>query len=294
MQGLYEYGDILKKPVDVFRLGSGPEKKLEFGNHWHYYAEFLLWKSGKGTISCGNETLNMNPGKLVIIPPLMLHSIIMPEGTGTVVTGIKVNLAWIDLYGDYIPRLDRFFLALKNKVKYADDLIFAEKDFPGTDLNALFEGILYEMDSMDYGYDAMVNSHLQEFMVKLIRAMRQRGTAPVPEDIVTDPGYSLGDIAVYIDTHSADNLKVNELASMCSMSYSYFASSFKLMFGMPCKDYITMIRLRKAEKLLRFTNRDLASISHETGFSDSSHLIKCFRKKYGVTPYKYRYANPVS
>ena len=26
MQGLYEYGDILKKPVDVFRLGSGPEK----------------------------------------------------------------------------------------------------------------------------------------------------------------------------------------------------------------------------------------------------------------------------
>ena len=116
MQGLYEYGDILKKPVDVFRLGSGPEKKLEFGNHWHYYAEFLLWKSGNGMISCCDEILDMAPGKLVIIPPLMLHSIIMPEGTGTVVTGIKVNLAWIDLYGDYIPRLDRFFLALKNKV----------------------------------------------------------------------------------------------------------------------------------------------------------------------------------
>ncbi len=294
MQGLYEYGDILKKPVDVFRLGSGPEKKLEFGNHWHYYAEFLFWKSGNGMISCCDEILDMIPGKLVIIPPLMLHSIIMPEGTGTVVTGIKVNLAWIDLYGDYIPRLDRFFLALKNKVNHAGDLVFTEEEFPGTDLDALFDGILSEMDSMDYGYDAMVNSHLQEFMVKLIRAMRQRGTAPVPEDIVNDTGFSLGDIAVYIDTHSADNLKVNELASMCGMSYSYFASSFKLMFGMPCKDYITMIRLRKAEKLLRFTSRDLTSISHETGFSDSSHLIKCFRKKYGVTPYKYRYANPVS
>ena len=75
---------------------------------------------------------------------------------------------------------------------------------------------------------------------------------------------------------------------MCNMSYSYFAKNFKQYYGRSCKEYIEFIRVSKAADLLLFTDFDLSYISQETGFSDSSHLIKIFRKWKGVTPKQFK------
>ena len=50
------------------------------------------------------------------------------------------------------------------------------------------------------------------------------------------------------------------------------------MFGRPCKNYIELIRVRKVAQLLKDTKDDLSTISQETGFSDASHTIRCFKK----------------
>ena len=100
--------------------------------------------------------------------------------------------------------------------------------------------------------------------------------------------YSIRNIIEYIDEHSGDNIPVSELAKMCNMSYSYFAKEFKSMYGQSCKEYIEFIKLSKAENLLLFTNSDLNFISEETGFADCSHFIRVFKRRYGMTPKKYR------
>jgi len=75
------------------------------------------------------------------------------------------------------------------------------------------------------------------------------------------------------------------------MSYSYFAKSFHNLYGRSCKEYIEFIRISKAEELLLFTDCDLSYISQETGFADSSHLIKTFRRLKGMTPRQYKLHN---
>ena len=106
--------------------------------------------------------------------------------------------------------------------------------------------------------------------------------------------YAIEEILSYIDSNSEYDLRVSDIAEKCNMSYSYFAKSFKEIYGQSCKEYIETIRLNKAEKLLKFTDMDIAQISQETGFSDSSHLIKCFRNKYNITPKQFRMKNPSS
>lgn len=81
---------------------------------------------------------------------------------------------------------------------------------------------------------------------------------------------------------------MTDIAKKCGLSYSCFAKKFREQYGMSCKQYIERMRLYKAEDFLLFTEFDLNYISQETGFSDCSHLIKCFKKYKGVTPKKFR------
>ena len=95
-------------------------------------------------------------------------------------------------------------------------------------------------------------------------------------------------ITEYIEQHIGEDLRVEELASLCHMSYSHFAKSFREHHGRSCKKYIDFLRLCKVENMLLFTDFDLNYISQETGFSDCSHFIKAFKETHGMTPKQYR------
>lgn len=48
------------------------------------------------------------------------------------------------------------------------------------------------------------------------------------------------------------------------------------------------MKIFKVEDFLLFTDFDLTYISQETGFSDCSHMIKCFKKYRDCTPKQFR------
>ena len=52
--------------------------------------------------------------------------------------------------------------------------------------------------------------------------------------------------------------------------------------------YLNHVRLANAARLLRETNRSIADISSETGFSDQSYFDKRFRRAFGSTPKEFR------
>ena len=99
---------------------------------------------------------------------------------------------------------------------------------------------------------------------------------------------TLYSIAEYINDNLSQPIKVEDLASMCNMSYSYFAKQFHIIYGRSCKEYIAFMRISRAKDLLQFTNHDLSYIAQETGFADCSHLIRTFRKLENTTPKQYR------
>ena len=163
----------------------------------------------------------------------------------------------------------------------ADEL----KDFP---INELFQRGCVEMQNKEYGYWLMMQSYLNTLLTFVLRRWRENGF-DTDQAILRGPEEeNIYFITEYIDAHIQETLKVEELAKLCNMSYSYFAKSFREMYGQSCKKYVEFIRLCKAENLLLFTNQDMNYISQETGFSDCSHFIKTFKAKYGMTPRKYR------
>ena len=62
----------------------------------------------------------------------------------------------------------------------------------------------------------------------------------------------------------------------------------RLILRTPPALYRRQIRLRAAHRRVLNGNRSILQIAHECGFTDSSHLIRWFKRAYQVSPARLR------
>ncbi|MGN1180072.1 MAG: AraC family transcriptional regulator [Suilimivivens sp.] len=289
MQYLFEYSDTLNSPYEAF-LYDTLTMAFPIRPHWHYFMEIIYMKEGTGLIECEGKSYIVEAGDLILFHPEAVHAIYTATNLPLKYEVLKFDVNKLYTENSYVPKL-RSILRNASKDKNAT-VFFREEDIRSLSVGTIFEDCRRELERKDYGYDIIVHNRICYLLVNLIRMWREEGFDTDKAAEYAKETDSIQAITTYIDAHAGEQIKVEELADMCNMSYSYFAKNFKQYYGRSCKEYIEFIRISKAEDLLLFTDFDLSYISQETGFSDSSHLIKIFRKWKGVTPkqYKLRYA----
>ena len=89
----------------------------------------------------------------------------------------------------------------------------------------------------------------------------------------------------YIHTHyRTDTIRISDLASMCTVSETYFRKKFKELYSSPPSQYILRLRLEYATQLLRSQLYTVAEVSEKSGFHDVKYFGRMFRQQFGVTP----------
>lgn len=92
----------------------------------------------------------------------------------------------------------------------------------------------------------------------------------------------------YVRQHYIDGFTSAQIQEACGLSYKYAGTLFKEVTGQTIKEYQCALRLRKAEQLLKETNKSIAEIAQLTGFSDVFYFSKIFHRKKGCPPGEYR------
>ena len=87
------------------------------------------------------------------------------------------------------------------------------------------------------------------------------------------------------------NLKVEEFAKMCGRSLSAFKRDFREIYNNTPSRWIMEKRLEHARNLLVDSNLNINQICYDSGFINTSHFIKSFKKKYELPPHQYRAAH---
>ncbi|WP_123041823.1 response regulator transcription factor [Cohnella candidum] len=95
-------------------------------------------------------------------------------------------------------------------------------------------------------------------------------------------------IRLYVDENYSYELTLSSLAEMFHLNETYLSSLFKQNAGLTFSDYVTNLRLTKAEQLLRENELKLTDIATLVGYSSSSYFSTSFKKHYGVSPKEYR------
>lgn len=92
----------------------------------------------------------------------------------------------------------------------------------------------------------------------------------------------------YVRQHYIDGFTAAQIQEACGLSYKYAGTLFKEVTGQTIKEYQCTLRLRKAEQLLKETNKSITEIAQLTGFSDVFYFSKIFHRKKGCPPGEYR------
>lgn len=91
-----------------------------------------------------------------------------------------------------------------------------------------------------------------------------------------------------VNQNFSTKLQLSELASRYHLNFTYCCDLFKKTTGKTFVQYVTDLRLQKAEMLLTQTDLPLDLITDKVGFSDTNYFSNVFKKRYQQTPSKYR------
>ena len=92
----------------------------------------------------------------------------------------------------------------------------------------------------------------------------------------------------YIETRRGETPTVSGLANLCKISRRSLLRRFKATTGMTAANYISLVQIEKAKRLLISSNMHLKEISYELGFNGPSNFSSAFKRHLGVTPSAFR------
>ena len=87
-----------------------------------------------------------------------------------------------------------------------------------------------------------------------------------------------------IDHHFLHPLTIAQIAGQCFLSETKLKQGFKSCFGCTVYEYIVEKRMEMAYKLLQSKEYRVKDVVWMVGYSNTSHFIEVFKRRYGVTP----------
>jgi AraC-like DNA-binding protein/ligand-binding sensor protein len=92
----------------------------------------------------------------------------------------------------------------------------------------------------------------------------------------------------YIESHQREDLHVEDVSKALNISVFYFCKMFKKATGLTFTEYLSKVRVLKAQSLLDDPHARVAEVAFASGFQSLTHFNRVFRKLTGLSPTAYR------
>lgn len=276
---IFEYIDVMNTPYQIY-MEEVRDSSFVVKGHWHYFIEILYVTKGSIQVDCGKYRYTLEEGTVIVLPPKLLHRIQANRMFPSDYAVVKFDLNTIRIPGVYLPKIRMLLSGIHEK----NPLIYTREQQEKNRFGFYIDYCLQEISRRQFGYELNIYSNLSAMLIQMVRVWEENGSVLEEERNRENGSVFFTNILEYIDLHSFEPIQVQELAEKCGMSYSNFAKIFKKQYGRSCKEYIEYIRISKAEELVLYSDFDISYIAQETGFADTSHFIRTYKKFKEETP----------
>ena len=250
-----------------------------FRPHYHNYYEIFIPLSGNALHIIGKEKLPLSKGMIVFIRPEDTHDYICQGNESFDMLNIAFTKETAEQIFSYIDAFD--------KLSYIHSL-------PLPPTVSLSEG---ETDALINRINAIRLIDTDKNRLK--GALRLFVSDIIFDNFLEPPKVQSSERIPQWLTELCERLRENNnfiegtscIDRLCDKSREHISRSIKKHYGITLSEYINDLRLNYIANMLLHSNHDILDIIFQSGFNNVSWCYKCFLKKYGISPDKYRKTN---
>lgn len=239
--------------------------------HWHERFEILIIDEGSMLAHIAGEEIIAKAGDIIIVNPGCTHE-------ATVIEDISYRVLMFELVSQFAQdkTANRILRPFVNNTSVFLPII---KD---NDVLEIINHIFKVTEEKRDGFPLMQLGLVYQLLSILFEKHQDtRYIRPVAEG-------RLREIIEYITDHYCEDITSADICEMFGYDQSYFCRLFKSVVGVRPMEYIRVLRLEKARRMLINKEVGISKIALECGFSDVNYFTRCFRKHYGLTAGEYR------
>lgn len=243
-----------------------------YEKHTHPTLSIGIIDKGRSIYQNHKQKQIINKGALVIINPEEVHSCNPNLLESWSYKMFNINPDWLGTLQNEI---------LDNGKSYTS--------FSKTMLNSPF---LYNKFQLVFKYlTSQVDDNIKEEV--LLEFLGDVILASCPDDfkkhreLSFNKSFKLQQIKDYIYENAKSKLSLEDLMTLSGYSRYYLVRAFKNEFGLSPHAYQIDRRVNIAKEYLK-KGFGLSETAHDVGFSDQSHLQRCFKNRVAATPKQYQ------
>lgn len=239
--------------------------------HYHSGFEIYYMKEGKCHYFIDDRSYDILSGDIILIPSETLH--------GTSYSSKPCTRLLINVEEDFIS---------PSIISAARSMSYLYRN-EGTlqQVNDIFARIEAEYRHADELSRDSLRCNTEALLLLMIRNQKDREL---------HHNNTIVETAIrYIQENYMSQIKLAQVAKMLSVSEEHLSRIFKKEITFGFSEYLTLIRLQKAEHMLKNEpSRTITEVAYACGFNDSNYFSYKFKKAYGATPTQVRDRRTVS
>lgn len=288
IDGELQLSEMLFRDGEDVSIDKHPRYNPEFV-HQHQFFEIVYVLNGhcRHTIysPAGSEKLTCVNGDTLILPPGILHSI-MVDDDNSIILDILVRKSSFDkAFLHNIPDttvLADFFTSILYSPNHANYILFhTDNDQRIRDL--VFE-IYREYTEAQIYFPVLMNLLLAQLFMHILRGHSDSVTfsRDYPRDVDYIP------MVIQYMENNYTWLTVQDIATHFSFSPSHLGRIYKAFTSSTISESLRTIRMKKAADFLLGSPKSVEEIAGMVGYLDTTNFIRRFKQHYGQTPKQYR------
>lgn len=240
-------------------------------SHFHDFYEIYYLAEGNMRYIIADDFYEISKNDVVLIPRGVIHNTSYGDG------GTKRIL--INFSESYVSDPSLLSVFDKKIVK------LSERD--GFALESIFKDLEAEQARNDKYSKTLISQYLNELFILLSRS-EIKNISPELD------GYTqIMQAAVkYINSNYSREIALCDLSLKFGLSKSFFSRKFKQITGFGMAEYITLVRIKNAEKMLLEGKYSVTYVAFSCGFNDCSYFAATFKRIMGITPHKFSAEKP--
>ncbi|MDY6314407.1 MAG: AraC family transcriptional regulator [Clostridia bacterium] len=233
--------------------------------HYHEHFEIYYLTQGKVRYFIENMTFDLKAGDMILIAPQVIHRTASTENKALE----RVLLSFrCDFLGKKInnPIFDCF------KRYYIPD---------AAALAPLIHTIENEAGLNDKFSSEMIRCCIKKLLIQISRTEKT-------DTKCAENSSAFQEISKFITDNYSSELTLDLLSKRFAISKSHLSRQFKNATGFNLSKYITIVRIKNAQRLLLTTEYPITEVATMCGFNNSSYFAAVFKRIIGISPLKLR------